>query len=130
MHAFTCVSQVCIVSLLLVHPCSCCCCAMSMQVPHWLLCFIVLFLSQQIIFLHLIKDVSRRLSGICRLSPVLLQFSLFHYVFSFLSILRVSSLIQLQLTPCTESRICTVEKINTLSSVYPVSLYSVLSFLY
>lgn len=34
------------------------------------------FSPKQIIFLHLIKDVSRRLSGICRLSPVLLQFSL------------------------------------------------------
>lgn len=44
-HAFTCVGQVCIVSLLLVHPCSCSCWAMSVQVPHRLLCFIVLFLS-------------------------------------------------------------------------------------
>lgn len=34
------------------------------------------FSPKQIIFLRLIKDVSRRLSGICRLSPVLLQFSL------------------------------------------------------
>lgn len=67
-------------------------------------------LPQQIIFLHIIKDVSRRLSGICRLSPVLLQLSLLPYVFSFPSILHVPSLIQSHLTPCTESRICTAGK--------------------
>lgn len=91
MHTFTCVSRVCIASLLLLSAprasllllLLCCVCAGTTLAPFASSYF---FSPKQIIFLHLIKDVSRRLSGICRLSPILLQFSLPCYVFSFLSI--------------------------------------------
>lgn len=96
MHTFTCVSRVCIASLLLL--------LLLLSTPraslflvslcrvrryHPALCFILLFLSQTDNFSHHIDDVSRRLSGICRLSPALLQISLPCYVFSLLSVLRV-----------------------------------------
>lgn len=111
MHSFTWVSQVCFYQPAAAPPP--CILALGVAVPRARgsrpvsFCFIVLFFSpEQIIFLRLTKDVSRPLSGICRLSPVLLQFSLPCYVLSFLSILRV----HLQLTSCTKSRLCTVEK--------------------
>lgn len=131
MHAFTCVSRVCIVSLsaagaslflpLLCHE--------ACRPRPGSSCFIILFLfPKQIIFLRLIKDVSRRLSGICRLPPVLLQFPPLPYVFPFLSIFHVhlqfnrfSFLVQNQ-------EYALWKEINTLSSVQTVCLYSVLSF--
>lgn len=72
-------------SRILVLPVVPCVCAGSTLAPFASLYF---FSPKQIIFLHLIKDVSRRLGSICRLSAVS-QFSLSCYVFSFLSILRV-----------------------------------------
>lgn len=131
MHTFTCVSPVCVVSLPLLSAAWCILVfgvVPCVQVPPWpLLLHRTFFLSQTDNFFtphqRRLLPAERNLSALfCPPSifPTLLcLFSPFH--------LMCSSSTRLHLTSCTESRICTMEKINTLSSVQTASLYSVLS---
>lgn len=93
-------------------------------------CFIVLFLSQTDNFF---TPHQRRLSPAGQHLSALSRFSIFPFLLCLFFPFHLTCLssTQLHLTSCTESQICTLEKkINTLSSVQTVSVYSVLSLLF